>query len=216
MNVERSIRNRATAARAVALAFTVAALALLGTAAPASADNAPPLACGSTQPGPCTETAHFTSEQQYVTPLTPPTSPTNCPSWVIADIPALNFTGNGVEHITVNAAQDGWNTSTFNGTGTVTFYPPSSLANIVFDNQGNIVSATVVGPPDAVLTGHITNWFGASFNNKSVVFHDTINFIGTNQSGAPMNLHAVDHTSWNATTPPFVNPPTLDFHNASC
>lgn len=217
MKFDRPVRSRVAAgARVIALAFTVAAFGLLGVAAPASADNAPPLACGNTQPGPCSETAHFTNEQQFVAPVTTPTSPTNCPSWVLTDIPLLNFTGNGVEHTTVNNAQDAWFTSTFAGTGTVTFYPPSSLANIVTDNQGNIVSADIVGPADAVLTGHLTNWFGGSFNNKSVVLHDTINFIGTGQNGAPMNLHAVDHTSWNATTTPFANPPTLDFHNVTC
>jgi hypothetical protein len=198
------------------LVLAMSALAMFGAAAPASADNAPPLACGSTQPGPCSETAHFTSEQMFVTPLTPPTSPSNCPAFLLSDIPLLNFTGHGVEHTTVNKAQDAWFTSTFAGTGTITLYPPSSLANIVMDDQGNIVSADIVGPADAVLTGHLTNWFGGSFNNKNAVLHDTINFSGTDQSGAAMQIHAVDHTSWNATTMPFVDPPSLDFHNATC
>ena len=216
MSDDRSTRTgRARLIKLAGVTLTLSALALFGAAAPASADNAPPLACGSTQPGPCSETAHFTNEQQFVTPLTAPTKPTNCPAFALADIPMLDFTGNGVEHTTVNNAQDAWFTSTFNGTGTITFYPMSSLANIVVDSQGNI-TADIVGPADAVLTGHLTNWFGGSFNNKSAVVHDTINFTGTDASGAAMQIHAVDHTSWNATTMPFVGPPSNDFHNATC
>jgi hypothetical protein len=151
-----------------------------------------------------------------VTPAPPATSPTNCPAYLFNDIAFLNFTGNGVEHVTVNKAQDAWFTSTFNGAGTVTFYPDTSLAHVVFDDHGNIVSADVVGPPDATLSGHLMNWFGGSFNNKSVVLHDTINFTGTDQNGNSAQVHTVDHTSWNANSTPFVSPPSLDFHNAHC
>jgi hypothetical protein len=217
MIIRRSTASRTgKLVRIVAVATGACAAAVLAWAGPAAADNAPQLACGSSQPGPCSETAHFTNEQQFVTPLQTPTSSTNCPAYLLNDIILLNFSGNGVEHTTVNKAQDAWFTSTFNGTGTITPYPLSSLANIVMDDQGNIISADVVGPADATLTGHLTNWFGGSFNNRSVVFHDTINFTGTDQSGNPVQVHAVDHTSWNANSTPFVSPPSLDFHNANC
>jgi hypothetical protein len=89
-------------------------------------------------------------------------------------------TGNGIEHITVNKAQDGWCTSTFTGTATITLYPPSS---VTVDNDGNV---TIVGPPDAnetPYTGKITQWFGGSFNKQNAVDHSTFHFDGTNETG---------------------------------
>jgi hypothetical protein len=217
MNDTSATNTRRPARRAgilVGVATTACAVLLLVSAGPAAAGTPPPLSCGSTQPGQCTQTAHFTDEQQFVPPVQP-TSPTNCPAYLLTDIAYLNFTGNGVEHTTVNNAQDSWFTSTFNGTGTVTAFPMTSL-NVVFDNQGNIVSIQVVGPPDATLTGHLTIWFGGEFNNKSAVVHDTINFTGTDQNGTSVQVHANDHTSWNATSTPFQSPPTVNFHNATC
>jgi hypothetical protein len=49
-----------------------------------------------------------------------------------------------------------------------------------------------------VLTGHLTQWFGGSFNHSNFVVHDTTNFTGTAADGTPFSFHAVDHLS---TTP---------------
>ena len=182
----------------------------------AYADNAPTQACGNTQPGPCSETDHFTNQNGFVTPIGTPTNATTCPSNILADFVLLATSGNGVEHATANKAQDFWATSTFTGTGTATFYPASSLMNIVMDNQGNIISADIVGPPDAVLTGKLTDWFGASFNSKNAVIHDTINFTGSDQNGNSVTLHDTAHTSWTGTQKPFIDPPHLAFNSATC
>ena len=197
------------------VALTAAAALAIG-ASPASADNAPPQACGSTQPGPCTETDHFTSEAAWETPIGVTTNPTTCPSWVIQDYVLLDMSGNGVEHVTVNKAQDFWFTTTFTGTGTATFYPASSLANIATDDQGNITSVDVVGPPDTSVTGHLTNWFGGSGNNRNAVFHGTITLTGTDQSGNPVTIHDTQHSSWTGTQQPFVDPPHVAFNDVTC
>ncbi|MEP7021054.1 MAG: hypothetical protein ABI808_10405 [Pseudonocardiales bacterium] len=112
----------------VDFAVAVCVAAMLSWAGPAAADNAPQLACGNTQPGPSSETAHFTSNQGFVTPIPSVPGSSSCPAYLLNDIAFLNFTGHGVEHITVNKAQDAWFTETFTGTGTVTAYPSSSLA----------------------------------------------------------------------------------------
>ena len=181
----------------------------------ASADNAPTQACGNTIPGPCTETDHFTNQNGFVTPVGTPTNASNCPSSFVEDFVLLATTGNGVEHATANAAQDFWATSTFTGTGTATFYPTSSLKNIVVDNNGN-VTADIVGPADAVLTGKLTDWFGASFNRNNAVIHNTINFTGTEQNGSSVSLHDAAHTSWTGTQKPFIDPPHLAFNSVTC
>ena len=210
MITRKSVQSRTRRfVRVISVATAASAAVLLSWAGPASADNPPQLACGNTQLGPCSETAHFTSSQGFSTPP-PAAGGTNCPAYLLSDISFMDFAGHGVEHITVNKAQDAWFTSTFTGTGTFTEYPATSLANIVVDDQGNL-SADIVGPPDAIVTGHLTEWFGGSFNNKTVVFTDTITFTGTDQNGVSIHLHAVDHTSWNATSTPFVDPPTLNF-----
>jgi len=182
----------------------------------AHADNAPPQTCGTTQPGQCSETDHFTNENAYETPIGATTNATNCPSYVAEDYVLLAMSGNGIEHVTVNKAQDFWFTTTFTGSGTATFYPASSLADIVTDDQGNIISADVVGPSDATVTGKLTNWFGGSGNNKNSVFHGTINLTGTDQNGNPVSMHDTQHTSWTGTQNPLTDPPHLAFNSAVC
>src|SRR5690348_11144558 len=72
--------------------------------------------------GSFTTTTHFTSPDQWGTPLGTPTSATNCTGPIgnafINDFVNFNLTGNGISHLTVNKAGDGWFTSTFEGTGT--------------------------------------------------------------------------------------------------
>lgn len=209
-----NILHRRTAKLAVVAAAVAAAFAV--GVGPASADNAPPQACGSTEPGPCTETDHYTSQDALETPVGASTNSTNCPSWITGDYVLLAMSGNGIEHVTVNKAQDFWFTTTFTGNGTATFYPASSIANIVTDNDGNIVSYDIVGPVDATITGHLTDWFGGSGNNKNAVFHGTINLNGTDQAGSPVSVHDTQHASWNGTQNPFVDPPHTAFNDVSC
>jgi hypothetical protein len=198
------------------LAATTAALVTVAVG-PASASTAPPQACGSVQPGPCTETDHFTQQLGFVTPIGQPSKPSNCPAYVLNDFPFLDFTGNGVEHVTLNKAQDFWATNTYTGKGTITLYPPSSLANLAIDDNGN-VTADIVGPPDAVYSGKLQTWFGVSDNKQAGVVHDTINVQASDQAGDSLNLHQNSHTSWSGGSEPFVDPPHLSFAKiaASC
>jgi hypothetical protein len=172
-------------------------------------------ACGTTLPAPCNETDHFTNQNQWANPIGVPTNLTTCSSSTLEDFVLLAMTGNGVEHITINKAGDGWSTSTFTGTGTVTSYPASSLANIVTDKQGNIVSADIVGPSDGSATGKLTDGFHASINNKNLVFDGTVNFTGTDQNGNPVSLHQTQHASWTGNIDLF-GPPHIAFNRVNC
>jgi hypothetical protein len=203
-------RRLARSARGFGILVAVAGVIVALSGVAASANTAPPQACGSTQPGPCTETDHFTQQLGFVTPIGQPSKPSNCPAFVLNDFPFLDFTGNGVEHVTLNKAQDFWATSTFTGKGTITLYPPSSLANLSVDNNGN-VTADIVGPPDAVYSGKLQTWFGVSDNKQAGVVHDTINVQAADQAGNSIHLHQNSHTSWSGGSEPFVDPPHLSF-----
>ena len=187
-----------------------AALAVpLALMQPAGAATAPDLACGNTQPGPCTETAHFSDINDTGTPLPPGAG---CPASLVTDYVTIVGTGNGIEHITVNKAQDGWFTSTFTGTATITLYPPSS---VTVDNDGNV---TIVGPPDAnetPYTGKITQWFGGSFNKQNAVDHSTFHFDGTNETGQSFRVQDVSHEAWTPGTDPN-GPPNKTFDKFRC
>jgi hypothetical protein len=191
-----------------AVAASVLILAAFGTAT-AGADTAPNLTCGSTQPGPCSQTAHFTNDDEFGTPLPPAPG---CPSFVQNDFVHIVGTGNGVEHINVNKAQDAWFTLTFTGNVTLTAYPPSSLA---FDDQGNVTG--IVGPPDAnvpLFTGRLTEWFGGSFNNKNATNTGTINLSVTG-GGQSVSVHTVFHANWAVGADPS-GPPTRMFDHITC
>src|SRR5260221_6133685 len=118
----RRVMRRASTATTLTLAAMLA-LGVFGTAS-ASADTAPNLTCGNTQPGPCSQTAHFTNDDEFGTPLPPAPG---CPSFTTTDFVHIVGTGNGVEHVNVNRAQDAWFTLTFTGNVTLTAYPASSL-----------------------------------------------------------------------------------------
>jgi hypothetical protein len=135
-----------------------------------------------------------------------------CPAILSTDYVTIVGTGNGVEHITVNKAQDGWFTSTFTGRATITLYPPSS---VTVDNDGNV---TIVGPPDADQTpyvGKITEWFGGSFNKQNAVEHNTFHFAGTNGTGESIRVLDVSHAAWTPGTDPS-GPPNKSFDKFSC
>jgi hypothetical protein len=161
--------------------------------------------CGVTVFTACNQTAHFDTPDpmggtQFGQPN--PGVETNCPSYVLYDAPAVTGTGNGVEHAIIN--NNGyWATTTFTGTVRVVYW--------TVDGNGNPIGPDPLVPPS---TGHITEWFGFSGNNKNFVQHDTINFTGTHPDGTPVTFHALDHTSINAL--PFPETGVNDFHIASC
>jgi hypothetical protein len=187
-------------------------LAALFTAATASAQTAPDLACGTTITTSCSETAHFDSVDQWMTPLG---AGDNCPSYVAADFAYMTGTGNGIEHDNINKAGDFWATTTFTGQVTITFYAPANVTAIV-DDQGDVTSATVTGPPDAVVSGHFTQWFGVSDNNQNGTFGLTFSLEGTDQAGNPVSLHGNQHANWTAGTEPFSGPPHHAKYTVSC
>src|SRR6266568_2684318 len=105
----------------------VATLAVpLALMQPAGAATAPNLACGDTQPGPCQETAHFSDINDMNSPAPPGGG---CPAYLSTDFFTFVGTGNGVDHINVNKAQDGWFTTTFTGTVTITAYLHGTVGN---------------------------------------------------------------------------------------
>jgi hypothetical protein len=171
------------------IALVAAIFASLAVAMPASA-NVPPQPSCYPGAGPCTETDHFT---QVAFPGSP------IPA---CGLPAvwIDVTGNGVQHFTVNKAQDFWATSTFEGAATI------SLLSVTLDRNGN----PIFGPGAPYATGHLATWFGISANNQNYVVHDTGNLNGTTTTGATISLHFVDHAS---SIPPN-SIPTFNFGNA--
>lgn len=188
-----SIRARLLLLAAAALTFSAA-----GTTA-AFAGTVPPdqFTCGVTNfTTPCDQTAHF-SDLSQVAPPAP--NATGCPAYILTDFALITGSGNGVEHAIINNKLDGWFTTTENGQVTIVFGS--------FDASGAFVADP--GAPNPI-TGHLTEWFGGSFNNRNFVVHDTINFTGTDANGSPVSFHAVDHVNTNTAGLPHV------FDIASC
>jgi hypothetical protein len=181
-------------------------------AGPANAETAPDLACGTTITVSCSETAHFDAVDQWMTPLG---AGTGCPSYVADDFAYLVGSGNGIEHDNINKAGDFWATTTFTGQVTITFYAPDNVIASV-DDQGDVTSATVTGPPDATLTGHFTQWFGVSDNKQNGTFGLTFSFEGADQAGNPVSLHGDQHANWTPGTAPFAGPPHHAKYAVSC
>lgn len=173
--------------RALAAAACLAALVSAAIATGAGAKPVPPgdFTCGVTVFTPCNETAHFSSMDQELTPA-PAAAGSNCPSFVQADYATLTATGNGIEHSIVNKAGDGWFTSTFTGSATITPYLDPDLT---------------MPDPVGAFTGHLTEWFGGSFNRNNMVVHSTFHFSGTNASGMTLRILDVSHTNTNAANP---------------
>ena len=184
------VRLRARWGTAVTAALT-AILMLLLLAQRAGAAPVPPddFTCGVTVFTACNQTAHFSTPSGTSAPVVGEPSPQaiGCPAFVAVDAPVIQGTGNGIEHAIINNAGDGWFTSTFTGTVTAEAW--------TVDSAGNLVAPD---PSVPVFTGHLTTWFGGSFNRSNFVVHDTITFTGTAADGSTFSIHQVDHLS---TTP---------------
>ena len=184
------VRLRARWGTAVTAALT-AILMLLLLAQRAGAAPVPPddFTCGVTVFTACNQTAHFSTPSGTSASVVGEPNPQaiGCPAFVAVDAPVIQGTGNGIEHAIINNAGDGWFTSTFTGTVTVVAW--------TVDSAGNLVAPD---PSVPVFTGHLTTWFGGSFNRSNFVVHDTITFTGTAADGSTFSIHQVDHLS---TTP---------------
>lgn len=189
-------------------ATAVAALAVpLMLSQPAGAATAPDLACGNTQPGPCQETAHFTDINDKNTPAPPGGG---CPAYLSQDFATFVGSGHGIEHININKAQDGWFTTTFTGTVTITAYLHGKV-----DKHGNVKSVSDPDPNVLPSSGRITEWFGGSFNKQNSVFHATINISVTNANGESLRVHVVLHQSSTPGSDPH-GPPHTAFDKITC
>ena len=169
----------------------VLAVALLAGLAACSVALAAPVSpsdftCGVTVFTPCNQTAHFSSTSEQLTPLAP-TSESGCPAFVLNDYGDLEASGNGVEHSIVNKAGDGWFTTTFTGTATITPFLDPGL--------------TTPDPSVLPFTGHLTEWFGGSFNRSNMVEHSTFHFQGTDANGKSLNITDINHFNTNAANP---------------
>ncbi|HEY8677392.1 MAG TPA: hypothetical protein VIN39_02015 [Candidatus Dormibacteraeota bacterium] len=141
-------------------------------ALPVFADSASAPQCGPPTPG---QTYTCTMHVSDLTMGPLPVTPITCPDGSTVPGGFLTTTvQNGVLHITINKAGDLWDTGTFEG------------------------SFTFVADTGTVYTGHFAEWFGDSINNKNMVSHATLNFVGSSTSGAQINLHLEFHVSVSA------------------
>ena len=197
------LRLRARWGAALAAALTVIAVPL-GIAGAANAAPVPPggFTCGVTVFTPCNQTAHFSTPSGTSAPVVGEPAPQaiGCPAWVAVDAPVIQGTGNGVEHSIIDNNLDAWFTSTFEGTVIVVMY--------TLDSSGNLIAPDPGVPPYA---GHLTTWFGGSFNNHDFVTHDTITFTGAAPDGSPFSIHEVDHISTSAVAAAAPNTFTITF-----
>jgi len=187
-----------------AVAVCAVPLAVVG---PAEAATAPDLACGFTQPGPCTETAHFDQIDELNSPAPPGGG---CPPFASTDFATFVGIGHGVEHITVNKAQDLWFTTTFTGTMTLTLYLHGTV-----DSEGDVTSVSDPDPNVSPFTGKVTDWFGVSFNKQNAVVHSTFHFSGANAGGDNLRFHGVSHAAWMPGTD-MDGPPNQMFDKLRC
>jgi hypothetical protein len=180
--------NRFVTARWVVLAAALfAAFALAACSAALAAPVSPSdFTCGVTVFTQCNQTAHFSSMSEELTPLAP-TSESGCPAFVLNDYGDLEAAGNGIEHAIVNKAGDGWFTSTFTGTATITPFLDPGL--------------TTPDPTVLPFSGHLTEWFGGSFNRSNMVEHSTFHFDGTDANGNTLTITDISHVNTNAANP---------------
>jgi hypothetical protein len=165
---------------------------LVGLALPASAASGtgpPPIPTCQPGLGPCQETDHFGELVFYGSPLGCP-GPFN--EWAF-----VQQTGNGIQHINVNAAQDFWFTTTMEGPAALV------LGTVVFDSSGNLIFTRDWTKP--TYAGQLQQWFGASFNNKNYTNSGTINLQATGSDGSSLYLHADFHINTTGVQPVIPN-----------
>ena len=59
-----------------------------------------------------------------------------------------------------------------------------------------------VGDDGMTVTGHYTEWFGDSINNKNFVSTATLNFVGRSSTGSVLSLHLEVHIGVSASGNP--------------
>jgi hypothetical protein len=187
-------------ARRVAVVAVLVLLGALMVVPAAGAMPVPPsdFTCGVTDFTPCNQTAHFSNLNDFLTPPSP-SGATNCPNFVLTDFATVTGTGNGIEHSIINNAGDGWTTSTFTGTVTITPFLDPGL--------------TTPDPNVLPFTGQLTEWFGGSFNRNNFVFHTTFHFSGTDANGNTLRVLDVSHANTTGAAP--FGPPN-SFEILSC
>jgi hypothetical protein len=156
-----------------AVAATVAMLAIFALPVDAAAPPCAPPPPPGTMPA---QTYTCTMHISDFTPRPMPVTPIVCPdgSTVPGGLLAITVE-TGVFHVTVNTAGDFWDTSTFEGP-------------FIFR-----------GTDGSTVTGHFTEWFGDSSNNRNSVSHATLNFVGRSSTGVVFSLHLEFHMSLSAT-----------------
>ena len=188
--------------------MTVAAVAVLAAPLtmmqPAGAATAPDLACGNTQPGPCSETAHYTDINDLNSPAPPGGG---CPAYLAQDFFTFVGTGHGVEHAHLNKAQNGGFRDSFTGSVTITAY-----LNGTVDSDGNVTSVSDPDPNVLPFSGRISQSFGGSFNKKSGTFGARINLSLTNANGDHLKVHFLAHQTFT----PGSEEPHIDFTKINC
>ncbi len=150
--------------------------------------------------GPCEETDHF---GQYAFIGSPLPGCTMVPGYVL-----IYTTGNGVQHINVNAAQDFWFTFTMVGPSTIV------QGTALLDAHGNPISFT----PDyslATFSGQLQQWFGEQVNNNNRSLSTTANFQGVSSTGVSVSLHFNIHLNSTAAAPTVPNMNSMHF-DVSC
>ncbi len=93
---------------------------------------------------------------------------------------------------------------------------------MTFDNQGNIISVDIVGPPDMIISARITEWFGFEDNNQNAVGTGTINLQGTTldggatvPAGQSVSYHNLNQVHW-AVGADTEGPPTSFTNKVNC
>jgi hypothetical protein len=164
-------------------------IALFGTLAlpvsAASGTGPPPIPTCGPGVGPCQETDHFGELVFFANPI--PGCPAPFDEWAM-----VSETGNGIQHINVNAAQDFWETNTMEGTATLI------IGTVVLQNGHPVFTPD---PTRVTYAGHLTQWFGASFNNKNFSISGTVNLRATGTDGSRLTLHLNIHMNTTGVSP---------------
>jgi hypothetical protein len=174
------------------------AVSALPTAA-ASGTGPPPIPTCYPGVGPCQETDHFGQLSFLGSPLPGCTSL----GWAL-----ISTTGNGVQHINVNAAQDFWFTTTM--VGATTIIP----GTVTLDANGNPTSFTP-DPSQPIISGQLQQWFGAQSNQNNFAMSGTGNFHGTTSTGVSVSLHFNTHVNSTGSSAGIPNLSSMHF-DVSC